>query len=79
MYLADSFGYLGYVAVLIARNVLAPGENFLSFFILLSWATAGACVLLLLPCWRYFANHPALRSASGRELPQVVWAAEEGA
>jgi hypothetical protein len=58
--LADAFGYLGYVAVLVARNLLAPGENFLSFFVLLSWATAGACVLLLVPCWRYFATHPGL-------------------
>jgi len=77
VYLADAFGYLGYVAVLMARNLLAPGENFLSFFILLSWATAGACVLLLIPCWRYFANHPALRSPAGRDVSAVALLAEE--
>ena len=60
MYLADSFGYLGYVAVLLARNLLAPRENFLSFFVLIGWVIAGACVLLLVPCWRYFATHPAM-------------------
>jgi hypothetical protein len=65
LYLADAFGYLGYVAVLVARNLLAPGENFLSFFVLLSWATAGACVILLVPCWRYFATHPGLAQRRG--------------
>jgi hypothetical protein len=59
MYLADAFGYLGYVVVLLARNLLAPGEDFLAFFIMLSWAVVGACLVLLLPCWRYFATHPA--------------------
>jgi Family of unknown function (DUF5690) len=58
MYLADAFGYLGYVAVLLGRTVAAPGDDFLSFFIVLSWATAVACVLLLVPCWRYFARRP---------------------
>jgi hypothetical protein len=76
LYLADSFGYLGYVAVLIARNLLAPGESFLSFFVALSWATAGACLLLLVPCWRYFATHPAMQPPGERALPELAWAAE---
>lgn len=59
MYLADSFGYLGYVVVLLARNLFAPTENFLAFFITLSWVIAGTCMILLLPCWRYFLLHPA--------------------
>jgi hypothetical protein len=59
MSLADSFGYLGYVVVLLARNLLAPREHFLSFFLTLSWVIAGACLVLLVPCWRYFATHPA--------------------
>jgi hypothetical protein len=58
MSLADSFGYLGYVVVLLARNLLAPGENFLSFFLALSWVIAGTSLVLLVPCWRYFATHP---------------------
>jgi len=68
MCLADAFGYLGYVAVLLARNMLAPAENFLGFFIALSWVIAGACVLLLVPCWIYFATHPATRRSREREL-----------
>lgn len=59
MYLADSFGYLGYVGVLLARNLLGPAENFLAFFLGLSWVIAGTCLILLIPCWRYFATHPA--------------------
>jgi hypothetical protein len=62
MYLADSFGYLGYVGVLLARNALGPSENLLAFFLNLSWVIAGACLVLLIPCWRYFATHPATRS-----------------
>jgi hypothetical protein len=61
MYLADAFGYLGYVVVLIARSWLGPAEDFLSFFVTLSWGIVAACVLLLVPCWLYFALHPATR------------------
>jgi hypothetical protein len=64
MYLADAFGYLGFVVVMMARNVLGPAENFLPFFLALSWAIAGACVVLLIPCWRYFATHPATRGGT---------------
>jgi hypothetical protein len=62
MYLADSFGYLGYVAVLLARNAVRPTENFLEFFLTLSAVVAGACLVLLIPCWGYFAAHPAGRA-----------------
>jgi hypothetical protein len=62
IYLADAFGYLSYVVVLLARNVLSPGESFLPFFLTLSWVIAGACVALLVPCWRCFATHPATRA-----------------
>jgi hypothetical protein len=61
MCLADAFGYLGYVVVLLARNVMAPTEGFLSFFLPLSWVIAGACLVLLVLCWRCFAMHPAMR------------------
>ena len=70
MYLADAFGYLGYVLVLLARNALGPAENFLSFFTVLSWVIAIACATLLIPCWYYFANHAATqrvdKPAAGR-------------
>jgi hypothetical protein len=76
MYLADSFGYLGYVAVLIARNWLAPAETFLAFFVVLSWGIAGASVLLLIPCWHYFAVHPATQPAPEFVPPALSLAAE---
>jgi Family of unknown function (DUF5690) len=75
MYLADAFGYLGYVAVLMARNFLAPAENFLPFFITLSWIVAIACVLLLVPCWRYFATQSETRRSPEAELQEVALAA----
>jgi hypothetical protein len=59
MTLADAIGYLGYVVVLLVRSTIAPGEGFLSFFVTLSWVIAATCIVLLVPCWRYFANHPA--------------------
>src|SRR5262249_19021149 len=46
MYLADSFGYLGYVGVLLARNAMEPSENVLAFFLNLSWIIAGGCLVL---------------------------------
>jgi hypothetical protein len=62
--LADAFGYLGYVVVMIGKNILGARESFLDFFFALSWVIAGACCLLLLLCWRYFAAHPATQPLS---------------
>jgi hypothetical protein len=69
MTLADSFGYLGYVGVLVARNVLGPTERFLAFFLTLSWVIAAACLVLLVPCWRCFATHAATRLAPAPAAP----------
>jgi hypothetical protein len=67
MALADSFGYLGYVAVLLARVWAGRGmAEFLPFFLALSWAIAGACLALLAACWIWFTLRPpapALESA----------------
>ncbi len=79
MSLADAFGYLGYVGVLVARNALGPAEDFLTFFVLLSWIIAGACVVLLIPCWRYFATHPATQPMPATPTPLLAGAAERSA
>jgi hypothetical protein len=81
MYLADAFGYLGYVGVLLARTALGPPENFLGFFLTLSWVIAGACLGLLIPCGRYFATHPATRPtpAAADPLPEPGALAERTA
>jgi hypothetical protein len=55
MYLADSFGYLGYVAVILARGASKSNAGFLDFFITLSWVGAGIASVLLTGCWFYFA------------------------
>ncbi len=65
MYLADAFGYLGYVMVLLARNSVGPPEDFLAFFVPLSWVIAIASAAVLVPCWYYFVTHAAIR----REQP----------
>jgi hypothetical protein len=69
MYLADSFGYLGYVVVLLARNFAAPGADFFAFFVTLSWVVALSSVLLLAPCAAYFAFHPATRRSRSDFAP----------
>lgn len=79
MYLADAVGYLGFAAVMVAKNLIhqTADGNFLDFFVPLSWAIAAACVLLLLPCWWYFAVHPATRGrAATLPTPAVETAVE---
>jgi hypothetical protein len=66
MYLVDAFGYLGYVAVLLARTWAGPGSDFMAFFVPLSWGIAAACAGLLLPAWYYFLKHPATRGGAAR-------------
>jgi hypothetical protein len=69
MYLVDAFGYLGFAGVMVAKNFGPATDNFLAFFVPLSWTIAGACVVLLIPCWWYFAVHPA--TTVGVELEPV--------
>ena len=64
MYLADSVGYLGYVAVMLVKNfAMAPSVGqagaFLPFFLLTSWIIALACVAVFVPAIVYFGWHPA--------------------
>ena len=72
MYLADSFGYLGYVGVLFARNWFGPAESFLSYFVTLNWMIVGASVVLLVPCWRYFAAHSGTRQTANLERSEFL-------
>jgi len=56
MYLADAFGYLGYVAVMFGKGVWSPGRDFLAFFRPVSWTIIGTSALALGLCWLYFAG-----------------------
>src|SRR5262249_28196139 len=64
VYLADAFGYLGAAAVLVAHTLLAGRQGMLDFFVAVSWVIAATSLLMLLPCWRYFATHEATRRAA---------------
>lgn len=55
MYVADAFGYLGYVVVMITRNLWTTGEDFLQFFVWLCWIAVGLSLVCLVLSWRYFA------------------------
>jgi hypothetical protein len=55
MYLADAFGYLGYVAVMLGKGWLTVEGDFLVFFTRVCWLIAGAGAVLLLLAWWYFA------------------------
>jgi MFS family permease len=56
MYLADAFGYLGYVAVLLARNLFGPqsAEGILPFFLTLCTVAAVAGGLGMIPAALFF-------------------------
>ena len=56
MYLADSFGYLGYVAVMLGRSVVPTNRDFLAFFVWMAGIVTVLAVLLLLGSWIYFAG-----------------------
>jgi hypothetical protein len=67
MYLADAFGYLGYVAVMLGHGALAAEGSFMDFFRTVSWVIAGSSLLLLALCWIYFALLPTPASPAEKE------------
>ena len=68
MYLADAFGYLGYVTVMLTRQFWTANEGFLQFFLAICWVTTGLAFLSVVFCWRYFAaRQPAVTAAPAVE------------
>lgn len=61
MYLADAFGYLGYVAVLVIRNLTTETKNFLDLYLVLNLIVAISCLALVVFVWRVFSRR--MRSA----------------
>jgi hypothetical protein len=69
LYLADAFGYLGYVLVLLTRTWVRPDAGFLDTFTTLA-VVLGVLVLgLLIPSGVYFLKHP--RTSRDREAASV--------
>ncbi len=54
MYVADAFGYLGYVFVMITRNFYPNKESYLELFTSLCWGAACTSLVGVILCWRYF-------------------------
>jgi Family of unknown function (DUF5690) len=54
LYLADSFGYLGYVAVMLGKSALAQAGDFLGFFTKLAASSVGLATVMLLGGVVYF-------------------------
>ena len=57
MYVADAYGYLGYVAVMLTRSLWPVGDDHLGFFVRLCWITIGVSMLSLLVSSWYFASN----------------------
>ncbi|RCS54892.1 hypothetical protein DTL42_01795 [Bremerella cremea] len=54
MYVADAIGYLGYVGVMFAKDLVSTTDSFLQFFLMFCWFTVGVSVVCLGIAWRYF-------------------------
>lgn len=54
MYLADAIGYLGYVAVMLSRNLSAVSDGVLSLLITAGWLTVSLSTLCLIASACYF-------------------------
>jgi hypothetical protein len=54
MYVADAFGYLGYVGVMIAKNIITPTDTLLVFFINACWFAVFISLAAMLATWIYF-------------------------
>ncbi len=64
MYVADAFGYLGYVVVMITRNSWSNSAGLLPFFVWICWLATALSLLCLGFGWRYFAVRSPAASAS---------------
>ncbi|MCA9178720.1 MAG: hypothetical protein KDB14_29865 [Planctomycetales bacterium] len=58
MYVADSIGYLGYVALIMTKQYWKLESGHLSLFVTTSWIAVGLTAASLLAAWLYFARLP---------------------
>ncbi len=71
MYLADAFGYLGYVAVMVGKNFFKPSGNVLEIFVATGWVVAGASLLALVGAAVFFSRRRSLNIHAGHPMPNV--------
>jgi hypothetical protein len=64
--LADAFGYLGDVAVMVAKNLFHPGGNVLELFLLIGWVVGGLSLAALAFTFVFFSHQ---RPATGDVRP----------
>lgn len=55
MYLADAFGYLGYVAVMLGRSAFPKGASFHLFFVGICGCVGSLAIIVLCVAWYQFA------------------------
>lgn len=71
MYLADAFGYLGYVGVMVAKNFFHPGANVLDLFLTTGWVVGVAALAALLFAFVFFSRRcPANEEVASLPNPQ---------
>ncbi len=68
LYVADAFGYLGYVAVMLGKNAVGNRQGFLGFFLTSSMVIVLISLVALAGCWQYFRQ----RSFSVTVVPTPV-------
>jgi hypothetical protein len=64
MYVADSIGYLGYVAVMLGKGFLPARESFVRFFVFSGWIGTGVCLACLVMGQFYWARRSAAKPAA---------------
>lgn len=57
MYVADAFGYLGYVGVMLSKHFFFDRNGALNYFTAACWTTSIVSLLGVVFVWRYFSNH----------------------
>ena len=62
--LADAFGYLGYVAVMLGKNAVPIGSGFLVFFVWTSVSIGVLAIIALGLAWRDFLSRSSKNSAT---------------
>jgi hypothetical protein len=78
LYLADAFGYLGYVVVMVAKNFFQPAGNLLGLFTLLAWVVAGGGLLALLGAAVFFARSRHFLGATAAVAPDEAAPLSQG-